>query len=34
MRERVAAAGGTLDIEATKGVRVCVTFPSVRVTAS
>jgi len=34
MRERVTAAGGTLDIEATKGVRVCVTFPSVRVAAS
>jgi two-component system sensor histidine kinase DesK len=34
MRERVAAAGGTLDIEVTKGVRVCVTFPSDRVAPS
>lgn len=30
MRERVTAAGGTIDIEATNGVRVCVRFPPVR----
>jgi two-component system, NarL family, sensor histidine kinase DesK len=34
MRERVTAAGGTIDIDATKGVRVCVRFPPVREAAS
>ncbi len=34
MRERVTAAGGTLDIESTRGVRVCVRFPSAVVAAS
>ena len=28
MRERVTAAGGTLDVQVAKGVRVCVRFPS------
>ena len=34
MRERVTAAGGTLDIHAARGVRVCVKFPSAVVAAS
>jgi two-component system sensor histidine kinase DesK len=34
MRERVTGAGGTLDIEATRGVKVCVRFPSARLAAS
>jgi two-component system sensor histidine kinase DesK len=34
MRERVTAAGGRIDIDATKGVRVCVRFPPVREAAS
>jgi two-component system sensor histidine kinase DesK len=29
MRGRVSAAGGTIDVETTKGVRVCVRFPPV-----
>ena len=33
MRERVTAAGGTLEIDATRGVRLCVKFPSGRVAA-
>jgi two-component system sensor histidine kinase DesK len=33
MRDRVAAAGGTLDVIAQKGVRVCVRFPAARAMA-